>query len=307
MDSSTFQADVLPTLQDCKKLLDRVSSLIAGKNAVVLVETEGMFPDLLYAFNKLVRRLPPGNGIDVILNSLGGTTDTASAIASICRERFGSFRVIVPFLAKSAATLLALAADDRLLASSAQLGPVDPLVRHPEKREMWFPAHSIQEALKHVEDTKDALVKMAMADKLDPLLIGAYQHAISASKQYIEEIVEGWGVADRDSVVATFIDKYKSHGYPLGRMSLTAINAPYTSIDGEREDVVCELHEKCFDLLDDDDKDGAVIMTKEAYFFRLGDFKTTDRFAAAHPHATSTPALTTPPVTQAVQTTEAAS
>jgi len=123
MDSTTFQTDVFPVLLECGKLLTRISQELKTKNAIVLVESEGLFPELLYAFN---RKLPPGDGIDVILHSLGGTIDTASAIASICRERFGAFRVVVPFMAKSAATLLVLAANERLLTTSAQLGPVDP-------------------------------------------------------------------------------------------------------------------------------------------------------------------------------------
>ncbi|HEX8474394.1 MAG TPA: hypothetical protein VF666_10205 [Pyrinomonadaceae bacterium] len=290
MDNSKFQTEIHPILVDCQKLLDRASALIGGNNAVVLVETEGMYPDLVYAFHKLVRKLPPGNGIDVILHSFGGTTDAASSIASLCKERFGSFRVIVPFQAKSAATLLALAADDRLLPCSAQFGPVDPQVRHPEKG-MWFPAHSIKEALDKVEATKDAIVKMAMADKLDPLLIGAYQDAISASKQYIEEVVEGWTSSDKDTIVSTFVDKYKSHGYPIGRTMLRAINAPFTPIDGETEEVVCDLHEKCFDLIDDDEALGAIILTKEEYFFRLGDFKESGKFSTVHaPSAITQPA-----------------
>jgi hypothetical protein len=268
MDNSKFQSDVLPTLFDCKKLLDRASDLIKGENAVILVETEGMFPDLLYAFHKLVRKLPPGNGIDLILHSLGGTTDTASSIANICKERFGSFRVVVPFLAKSAATLLALTADDRLLPCSAQFGPVDPQVRHPENG-MWFPAHSIKEAFERVEATKDPIVKMAMADKLDPLLIGAFEDAISATKQYIEEVVENWAVPDKDTVVNTFVDKFKSHGYPIGRSMLRAINAPYTPIDGETEE----------------------------YFFRVGDFKDSGKFSALHTHTVTSPitSMVTPP------------
>lgn len=106
MDHATFQADVLPTLVDCARLLERAASLLGNKgNAIVLIESEGLFPELLYSFNKLVRKLPPSGGIDVVLHSLGGTTDTASGMASLCRVRFGNFRVIVPFLAKSAATL----------------------------------------------------------------------------------------------------------------------------------------------------------------------------------------------------------
>jgi serine dehydrogenase proteinase len=278
MDSSTFQVDVLPVLVECSKLLDRASSqFLKNNNAIVLIESEGLFPELLYSFNKLIRKLPPGNGIDLILHSLGGTTDTASAIASLCRVRFGGFRVMVPFLAKSAATLLTLAADERLLAMSAQLGPVDPQVRHPEKG-VFFPAHSIKEAMEWVEATKDPLVKMAMADKLDPFLIGAYQDAIQTTKQYIEQVVDGWQVKDKGVIVSAFTDKYKSHGFPIDCNVLTSIGLPYTPVDGEAEEILGDLHEKCLDLLKDED--GAVILTKDEYLFRTEGFKEYGKFGA---------------------------
>lgn len=141
---------------------------------------------------------------------------------------------------------------------------------------MFFPAHSIKEAMERVEATKDPLVKVAMADKLDPFLIGAYQDAIQASKQYIEQVTEAWNVPDRNAVVSAFTDKYKSHGYPIDCKVLTQIGVPHTQLVGEAEQVVGDIHDKCVDLLGDDD--GAIIMTSDEYFFRLEDFKESGKF-----------------------------
>lgn len=284
MDTAKFQSDVLPTLVECSRLLVTAAGHLGSKNAVVLIESEGLYTDLLYAFNKVIRKFPPGEGIDLILHSHGGTVDTASSIASLCRERFGSFRVVVPFMAKSAATLLVLSANERLLSCSAQLGPVDPQVRHPEKRNVWFPAHSIKEALERVEATKDPIVKASMAEKLDPFLIGSYQDAISACKQYIEEVVQTWqGVSDREAAVSAFLDKYKSHGYPIDRTVLKAIGAPFSPLTVDTEQVVGDLHEKCVDILEGEE-DGLIIVTKEEYFFRIGeDFTEHGKFSAVPP------------------------
>ena len=184
------------------------------------------------------------------------------------------------FMAKSAATLLVLAANERLLTTSAQLGPVDPQVRHPEKG-MFFPAHSIKEALERVEATTDPFVKIAMADKLDPFLIGAYQDAMSAAKQYIEEVVSNWQVPDKQAIVSAFTDRYKSHGYPIDGAVLRAIGVPYTKLTGQSEEFLCSLHEKCTDLLDDGEEEGAIILTKDEYIFRRGGFTELGRFATA--------------------------
>ncbi len=278
LDTSQFQADILPILSDAARLLAQATSEIKSTNAIVLIESEGLFPELLSAINRLIRKLPAGNGIDIILHSLGGTTDTAAAIASLCRVRFGSFRVVIPFLAKSAATLLALAADDRLLATSGQLGPVDPQVLHPEKQ-IWFPAHSIREALERVEATKDPLVKVAMADKLDPFLIGAYEDAIRASKQYIEQAIDAWQGVNKTAIVDTFIEKYKSHGYPIDCKVLKEIGVPHTSLEDKAERLLGDLHEKCMDVLDRYNREqGSIILTTDEYLFRLGEFQESGKF-----------------------------
>jgi hypothetical protein len=128
-----------------------------------------------------------------------------------------------------------------------------------------------------------------MADKLDPFLIGAYQDAISASKQYIEEVVETWPGVDKVAIVSVFTDKYKSHGYPIDGSVLKSIGVPFTPISGEAEELIYDLHEKCCDLLDSKNDEGAVILTKDEFLFRVGDFKEFGRISSATPQPQAGP------------------
>lgn len=79
---------------------------------------------------QLIDASPNANGLDLILTSGGGRALGAERIINLFnkkKERFNnSFRVIVPKLAKSAATMIALGADKILLFDTAELGPVDP-------------------------------------------------------------------------------------------------------------------------------------------------------------------------------------
>lgn len=272
MDTAQFNAEILPKLNQCRSYFDKVSSSLGDTNQIVLIESQGLFEDVIYGLQRMLRKLPAEKGLDLILESHGGSIDSASTIASLCRERFGKLRVIIPFMAKSAATLIALAADERMLTCFTQLGPVDPQVRHPQNPEMWFPAHSIKEALEQVENTKDKIVKMAMADKLDPFLIGAFRDAMAASKQYIEEVVDKWDVPNKGDIVTAFTDKYKSHGYPIDPKVLKSLNVSFTSTDSGMEDSLFELHEICVDIVKKDVDEGIVIMTKSEYLFISGDF-----------------------------------
>jgi len=69
--------------------------------------------------------------IDLIIHSPGGDGNTAEKIVDMCRAYLppgGQFNVIVPNKAKSAATLIALGADNIIMGYSSELGPIDAQV-----------------------------------------------------------------------------------------------------------------------------------------------------------------------------------
>jgi hypothetical protein len=63
--------------------------------------------------------------IDLWLESPGGDANAAYKLALLLRSRADRLRVVVPDYAKSAATLLTLAADEIYMAPAAELGPLD--------------------------------------------------------------------------------------------------------------------------------------------------------------------------------------
>lgn len=64
--------------------------------------------------------------LDLILHSPGGSAEAAEATVSYLRTRFDHIRVFVPIAAMSAATMLALSADEIVMGDHSQLGPIDP-------------------------------------------------------------------------------------------------------------------------------------------------------------------------------------
>ena len=66
------------------------------------------------------------NSIDFLIISNGGDPIVALRIITILRERFEHISVIVPYVAFSAATILALGADEIVMHPYSNLGPVDP-------------------------------------------------------------------------------------------------------------------------------------------------------------------------------------
>jgi hypothetical protein len=70
-----------------------------------------------------------GGKIILVLNSAGGLALAAERIVNLCRAYSGNkFEVIVPHMAKSAATLICFGASQIHMSQTAELGPVDPQV-----------------------------------------------------------------------------------------------------------------------------------------------------------------------------------
>ena len=72
--------------------------------------------------------------VDLILHSPGGSAEAAESIVEYLRKRFDHIRVFVPVSAMSAATMIALSADEIVMGQHSQLGPIDPqfIISTPE-------------------------------------------------------------------------------------------------------------------------------------------------------------------------------
>ena len=162
------------------------------------------------SFLKILRNEPSIENLDLIIDSGGGELTMAVKIVTICKNYSNKFTVIVPFFAKSAATMIALSADDLILGKAGELGPIDPQVKHPAF-DMFFPASSIKNALEFIESSNDPYIKMTMADKLDPFLIGAYIKTIDEAKQYLLEVPNIKNSDNKEEIIETFEDFVKNY------------------------------------------------------------------------------------------------
>lgn len=66
--------------------------------------------------------------LNFIVNGPGGDGTVAEKIIELCRSHCQHFRVVVPNRAKSAATIIALGADEIVMGYCSELGPIDAQV-----------------------------------------------------------------------------------------------------------------------------------------------------------------------------------
>jgi len=200
-----------------------------------------------HRLNKVIRKMKIEN-LDLFVHSSGGDLDSTAKIVKLLRENCKKYSVIVPFYAKSAASLLAISADELLMCKCGELGPLDPQVRDPISGS-WVPAHSIREALNFIEGVRDPLVKLSLTDRLPPLLMGTYREYQNASRQYIEEAFAKIDESIRPKAIATFIERYFSHGYPIDRNICKDVGLNVISLSESLENNICDLHEIYQDLI----------------------------------------------------------
>ena len=85
-----------------------------------------IFPPNMTLLEELIFDCDPGKPLHVLLSSPGGDGETAIRMVRSMQTRCSELTVLVPDMAKSAATLLCLGADKIMMGPAGDLGPVDP-------------------------------------------------------------------------------------------------------------------------------------------------------------------------------------
>lgn len=107
----------------------------------------------------LIRHAPDNAPIDIILHTPGGIASATQQILHALKHHPGRKTAFVPYRAKSAGTMIALACDEIVMGTSAVLGPIDP-------QYAWMPAPILAALTEHksadrVSDEMLILSKMA--------------------------------------------------------------------------------------------------------------------------------------------------
>ena len=153
-------------------------------------------PQDVRSLAEVVRGLE-GDSLDLILHSPGGSPEAAESIVAVLRNRFKTVRVLVPVMAKSAATMIALSANEVLMPVSAELGPIDPqfLLSDGRGGQRMTPAQAIIDDVQRAQQAvinkqPDFPVWVAQIQGQPP---GLYQQALNAvqlSKQLVKRWIE---------------------------------------------------------------------------------------------------------------------
>jgi hypothetical protein len=108
----------------------------------------------LVTTRKNLMKEPEGPEVDILLHSGGGSADDAYRLIRAFRNKYKIVNVIVPFWAKSAATLFAFGANRLVLQEFGELGPIDAQIKKDDETEPegeWTSAINVQSSLLQIE------------------------------------------------------------------------------------------------------------------------------------------------------------
>lgn len=170
--------------------------------------------------------------IDFLIVSNGGDPITSLRIISILRERFNKIVVMIPYVAYSAATILALGADEICMHPYSNLGPIDPQLSFLKQNEtgqhsqLSFSPEDIRNYIDFIKTdvgiTDQAQLITAfnsLSKEVGSLPIGeakrSQQLSLSLSEKMLETHMEDKSKAN---AIAKFLNSsYYHHGYAVSR------------------------------------------------------------------------------------------
>lgn len=227
---------------------------IRGSKVLVYFSYTPLDDSILVPLYKQLKAIGHTQRIDLLLHSYGGAVDTPYKLVMLIREFCEEFGVIVPLAAKSAASMVVLGADEVVMGPISELGPIDPLVKHPIYKDLWVPVQAIRYCLEYFQRTVSnspdpelaTFIINPVLNKLDPWLIGDYEKSLKASHQYAEALLSRYMLKESPDQVSgvthALTEGYFSHGYPIGRREAKELGLKVTDADGELWDVIWSLY-----------------------------------------------------------------
>jgi len=180
-----------------KVQLQRISVLRGGRDVLVCaanmqrpmkVPVSITMADLL-PINDQLSNLK-GEALDVILETPGGSGEAAEDIVKLLRSRYKKIGIIVPGTAKSAGTIIAMAADEILMEPASSLGPFDAQILWQGK---VFSAGALLDQMEKIKQEVEATgrLNLAYVPILQGISPGELQHAQNAL-DFARDLVTDW-------------------------------------------------------------------------------------------------------------------
>ena len=209
----------------------RALELARDSRAIVLAASH-LDMELLPALYELCQGIGRVPRLDVVLHGRGGIVNAARRIALVLRQHARHLSFIVPFHCESAATLLALGADEIIAGDLALFSPIDPqldgaeggalssldIKRFGDMARQWFGVDA--------SEARQQSLALLCGSIFPPSLTAFYRTTLELAQ--IGEELLAWQLPDatqeaRRAIVEQLVNGYHSHNYALTREELAGL------------------------------------------------------------------------------------
>ena len=196
-----------------------------------------------FALARNIKQLKEKEPVVVLLESPGGDGGAAFKLASLLKKHCGGFSVIVPYYAKSAATLFSLGADKIIMSRFAEFGPLDVQIIDQEKEKQFSALEVVQaierlnsEAMRAVDQQMlfwlrrsrkkvDTLLPLAthfvsellqpLFDKIDTVYYTGMARSLKVAEDYAVQLLvkHGINLDEAQRIADKLTNTYSEHGY----------------------------------------------------------------------------------------------
>ncbi len=230
---------------DKKQLIQQIEGL--RKSRVITYVTsdrQGPFNariamDVIPLVSKQLQAIKKTQNIDLFLYSSGGDTMVPWRLVSMIREYCDKFAVLIPYKAHSAATMIALGADEIIMSNLSEISPIDPSTANvfnpvdpanPQNRipisvedvMAYFDLAKNKFGIKNDEELSHVFTKFVEANpQIHPLALGNVNRIHNLIRMLAKRLLKSHKAPMKEDEIEKLVDyfteKLYSHQYFIGR------------------------------------------------------------------------------------------
>ena len=219
---------------------DLIRQYEAAHDCRLVVVIGAIFPPSVSLFEDLVYDADAGADLHLLLYSPGGDGETAVRITRAAQARCKELTVIVPDLAKSAATLIAVGAHHILMGPASDLGPIDPQFFHAGRLVAAKDIiAAVDDAARKVHESPDtAPLYASLLSSIDALVLQQARSALNGTDELLidalrsnparsAEVVEKLSANLKEPLIT----RPSTHSALLGVQDAKAVGLPVIEAD----------------------------------------------------------------------------
>ena len=190
------------------------------------------------------------DALDLFIYSRGGAMEAPWRIASALRKYAKRWNLLVPFRANSAATLLALGADEIILGRHGELGPIDPIlslqriVTEPgQSQTVMQETVNVEDVMAYLRFVRDEVgltdqsalssTLERLSDRLSAVDLGSVHRTRTHIRDVAHHMITSRSEPPSDRVMETIVEtlaeRVYAHGHAIGLGEAKDVGLPVVS------------------------------------------------------------------------------